>query len=137
MLILYGVKHVVEKKNYVLKFNDFINEKYDMNNTVQGYIDEIVAGLTDEAMDALCDYGDEDLMQDDQLKKLFSKKFQHREDCPHGFDLYLVYDENNKEMELFSTYEKSIKWSVKCDINNVHSIISCAIECINHCIREE
>ena len=29
-----------------------------MNDMIQKYVDEISAGLTDEAMDALCDYGD-------------------------------------------------------------------------------
>ena len=109
----------------------------DKKAIIQSYVDEIAAGLTDEAMDALCEYGDDDLMQDEELRKLFSKNFQHREDCPEGFDLVLLYNEGNGKMELYSKSEKSAKWSVKCDINNVHSIISCAIECINHCIREK
>lgn len=108
-----------------------------MNDMIQKYVDEISAGLTDEAMDALCDYGDGDLMQDEELRKLFSKKFQHREEYPMGFDLCLLYNEDKGEMELYSIYEKSVKWRVKCDINNVHSIIFCAIDCINHCIREK
>ena len=40
-----------------------------MNDMIQKYVDEISAGLTDEAMDALCDYGDGDLMQDEELRK--------------------------------------------------------------------
>ena len=108
----------------------------DNNDIIQSYVDEIAAGLTDEAMDALCDYGDDELMQDEELRKLFSKKFQHREDYPMGFDLCLLYNENKGEMELYSRYGRGVKWFVKCDINNVQSIISCAIECINHCIRE-
>lgn len=123
----------------VKKFEDFIKENYEesMNEKIQSYIDAIVNGLTDEAMDELGGNGDGDLISDEELSKLFTKKFMHRDECPHGYDFYLVYDENNAEMELFSTVEQCIKWSVKCDINNVQSIIDCAIECINHCIREK
>lgn len=108
-----------------------------MNSKIQSYIDQIANGLTDEAIDELMEYGDGDIISDEELCKLFSKKFMHNEDCPEGNDYCLVYDENNEEMELFSSFEKCIKWSVKCDINNVQSIISCAIECLNHCIREK
>jgi len=108
-----------------------------METKIQSYVDKIVAELTDEAMDALCDYGDDDLMQDDQLAKLFSKKFIHNKDYPQGLNLCLKYDETKKEMDLYSINERSVKWSAKCDVNNVQSIIDCAIECINHCIEEE
>lgn len=133
---ILGVSAVVESR--VLTFEEFINENYtsDMDEKIQSYIDEIVDGLTEDALDALGYNGNQYIIEPEELKKLFNKKFMHKEDCPQGEDLCLVYDENNGEMELFSVYEKVIKWSVKCDINSVRSIISCAIECINHCVPE-
>lgn len=129
---------IMEKK-VVLKFNEFINEKYDsviMDETVKSYIEQIKSSLSEEALDYLFDEGDQDIISDKELSKLFSKRFMHRDECPHGNGLYLVYDENNAEIELFSTYGQCIVWSVKCDIQNVQSIIDCTIECLNNCIKE-
>lgn len=105
---------------------------------VQPYIDEISAGLTDEALDALYDKGEDALVSDEQLSLLFYPKFKEDEECeyPEAGEFALRYNEKKEEMVLFSNYEAEVLWSVKCDIDNVQSIISCAIECINHCIQE-
>lgn len=108
-----------------------------MEEKIQAYIEQITSGLTDEALQALGWYGDDRLISDEELGKLFSKKFMHKEEVPRGDDLCLIYNKEKEELELYSIYMQRVDWSVKCDINNVQSIIDSATECINHCIREE
>ena len=122
----------------VKTFDEFVNEKYDstiMDEKIKGYVEQISDALTDDALDYLIEHGNGNLISDEELGKLFSKKFVHKVDCPSGRGLCLVYDENNSEIELFSLNAQMIVWSVKCDINNVQSIINSAIECLNHCKR--
>ena len=129
---------VMEKK-VVLKFNEFINEKYDnvvMDERIMGYIQQIKESLSDEAMEYIDFNGEEDIISDEELGKLFTKKFMNGIESPTGFSLCLVYDRNNSEIELFSKNAQMIAWSVKCDINNVQSIIDCTIECLNNCMKE-
>lgn len=101
----------------------------------QPYVDEIVAGLTEEALDALGDDGNVDLVQDEELCKLFKETFKHNGEFPSGYDLCLINTKKG-DMVLYSRAGQCDMWRVKCDLNDVHSIISCAIECINHCIRK-
>lgn len=131
--------NVMENKKVVLSFSEFVNEKYDVNimdEKIKGYAEQISDALTDEALDYLIEHGNGNLISDEELGKLFSKRFVHKVDCPSGRGLCLVYDENNSEIELFSLNAQMIVWSVKCDINNVQSIINCAIECLNNSMKE-
>jgi hypothetical protein len=128
---------VVEK--VVLTFSEFVNEKYDttiMDEKIKGYVQQINDALTDDALDYIYDNGDDYMLSDGELGKLFSKNFMHKIDCPEGNGLCLVYDENNAEIELFSLRAQMIVWSVKCDIQNVQSIIDATIECLNNCMKE-
>ena len=130
---------VMENKKVVLSFSEFVNEKYDVNimdEKIKGYAEQISDALTDEALDYLIEHGNGNLISDEELGKLFSKRFVHKVDCPSGRGLCLVYDENNSEIELFSLNAQMIVWSVKCDINNVQSIINSAIECLNNSMKE-
>ena len=130
---------VMENKKVVLSFDEFVNEKYDVNimdEKIKGYAEQISDALTDEALDYLIEHGNGNLISDEELGKLFSKRFVHKVDCPSGRGLCLVYDENNSEIELFSLNAQMIVWSVKCDINNVQSIINSAIECLNNSMKE-
>ena len=131
--------NVMENKKVVLSFSEFVNEKYDVNimdEKIKGYAEQISDALTDEALDYLIEHGNGNLISDEELGKLFSKRFVHKVDCPSGRGLCLVYDENNSEIELFSLNAQMIVWSVKCDINNVQSIINSAIECLNNSMKE-
>ena len=131
--------NVMENKKVVLSFYEFVNEKYDINimdEKIKGYAEQISDALTDEALDYLIEHGNGNLISDEELGKLFSKRFVHKVDCPSGRGLCLVYDENNSEIELFSLNAQMIVWSVKCDINNVQSIINSAIECLNNSMKE-
>lgn len=112
-------------------------ELTEQKDKLQPYIDEIVKGITDEVLDELYDNGEEDLVSDEQLSLLFSNKFKEGKEYLLGGDNSIGYDVDKAEMVLYSSYDKCTKWSVKCDINNVKSIIDCAIECINHNLREK
>ena len=103
---------------------------------IKSYVQQINAAITDEALEYLDFNGEEDILSDEELGKLFSKKFMNRIECPTGFSLCLVYDRNNSEIVLFSKNAQMIAWSVKCDINNVQSIIDSSIECLNNCMKE-
>ena len=132
----FGGKDPDELRGDMLKF---VNEKYDVNimdEKIKGYAEQISDALTDEALDYLIEHGNGNLISDEELGKLFSKRFVHKVDCPSGRGLCLVYDENNSEIELFSLNAQMIVWSVKCDINNVQSIINSAIECLNNSMKE-
>lgn len=107
-----------------------------MDKKIESYVKQIVDALTEEALDYLYDNGDDYLVFDEELSKLFSKKFMHKSDCPEGNGLCLVYDVNDAEIELFSLRAQMIAWRAKCDINNVQSIIDGAIECLNNCMKE-
>ena len=135
---IFGDK-VMENRKPVLTFSEFVNEKYDvtiMDEKIKGYAEQISDALTEEALDYLIEHGNGNLISNEELGKLFSKKFMHKLDCPSGRGLCLVYDENNSEIELFSLNAQMIVWSVKCDINNVQSIIDSAIECLNNAMKE-
>ena len=123
----------MENKKTVLTFSEFVNEKYDftiMDEKIKEYVQQINDALTDEALEYI------DVNGEEELGKLFTKKFMNGVESPTGFSLCLVYDRNNEEIELFSTNAQMIAWSVKCDIQNVQSIISCTIECLNNCMKE-
>ena len=107
-----------------------------MNQKIESYVKQIKDAITEEALDFLFDNGDANLISDEELGKLFSKKFMNEKDRPSGFGLCLVYDRNTSEIELFSKNAQLIVWGVKCDIHNVQSIIDCAIECLNNCMKE-
>lgn len=103
---------------------------------IETYVEQIVAGLTEEAMDYIVENGNESLISDEKLAKLFSKKFITFEDYPiGGFGMSLEYDEVNSEMGLFSGQGHCI-WSVKCDVKDPLSIVACAIECLNNSPKE-
>lgn len=110
-----------------------------LDERIKAYIQQINDALTEEALDYLYDNGDEDILSDEELCKLFSKQFMHestKDTCPYGGSLALVYDDTTTEMTLFSIFVRMTAWHVKCDIQNVQSIIDCAIECLNNCMKE-
>jgi hypothetical protein len=103
---------------------------------IDAYVKQIADALTEEAMDYIVENGNEDLISDEGLAKLFSKKFISFEDYPRGwFGMSLEYDDINSEMGLFSSWGHCI-WSVKCDVKDPQSIIGCAIECLNNSPKE-
>lgn len=128
MLTLYHNLYAMGKKN--------TNE---LDEKIKSYIQQINDALTEEALDYLYDNGDDDILSDEELCKLFSKKFMHESTistCPYGGSLALVYDDSTAEMTLFSIYVRMTAYRVKCDIQNVQSIIDSAIECLNNCMKE-
>lgn len=136
---IFGDK-VMENKKPILTFSEFVNEKYDstiMDERIKGYVQQINAALTDEALEYIDFNGEEDILTEEELGKLFTKKFMHGVESPTGFSLCLVYDRNNGEIELFSKNAQMVAWSVKCNIQSVQSIIDCTIECLNNCMKEE
>ena len=99
---------------------------------IESFVEQIRAGLTEEAIDHIVENGNESLISEEGLAKLFSKKFITFEDYPMGgLGMSLEYDEVNSEMGLFSSFGYCI-WSVKCDVKDLQSIIDSAIECLNH-----
>ena len=131
--------NVMENKKVVLSFSEFVNEKYDntiMNEKIKGYVRQINDALTDDALEYIDFNGEDDILTEEELGKLFTKRFMNGVDSPTGFSLCLVYDRNNEEIELFSKNAQMIAWSVKCDIQNVQSIIDSTIECLNNCMKE-
>lgn len=103
---------------------------------IEAYVKLIADSLTEEAIDYIEMNGDEDLISDEGLAKLFSKKFITFEDYPRGwFGMSLEYDDVNSEMGLFSSWGHCI-WSVKCNVKDPQSIIDCAIECLNNSPKE-
>lgn len=104
---------------------------------IKSYVEQIQAGLTEEAVDYIEMNGDEDLISDEGLAKLFSKKFIVFDDYPMGcFGMSLEYDDVNSEMGLFSGQIGHCIWSVKCNVKDPQSIIDCAIECLNNSHKE-
>lgn len=100
------------------------------------YVKQIADALTEEAMDYIVENGNEDLIYDDGLAKLFSKKFISFDAYPQGgMGMSLEYDDVNAEMGLFSSLGYCI-WSVKCNVKDPQSIIECAIECLNNSPKE-
>ncbi len=108
----------------------------DMDEKIKSFVQQINDSLTDEALDYLIEHGNGNLISDEELGKLFRKKFMHNLDCPSGRGLCLMYDRDNAIIELFSMNAQMIAWSAKCDIQNVQSIIDGAIECLNNCMKE-
>jgi hypothetical protein len=108
-----------------------------MNEKIKGYVKQINSALTDEALEYIDFNGEEDILSEEELGKLFSKRFMHGVENPTGFSLCLLYNENNQSIELFSKNAQMIAWSVNCNIQNVQSIIDCTIECLNNCMKEE
>ena len=103
---------------------------------IKSYVEQIVAGLTEEALDYIYDNGSEEIVSDEGLAKLFNKKFISFEDYPRAWGgMSLEYDDVNSEMGLFSGYGYCI-WSVKCNVKDPQSIIDCAIECLNNSVKE-
>ena len=107
-----------------------------MDKKIESYIQQIKDALTEEALEYIDFCGEEDIISEGELSKLFSKRFMNGVDSSTGFSLCLVYDRNNEEIELFSKNAQMIAWRAKCDINNVQSIIDGAIECLNNCMKE-
>ena len=107
-----------------------------MNERIKGFVQRINAALTDEALEYIDFNGEEDILSEEELGKLFTKKFMHGIESPTGFSLCLEYDENNAAIELFSKNAQMVAWSVKCNIQSVQSIIDSAIECLNNCMKE-
>ena len=136
---ILGDNNIMEKK-VVLSFNEFINEKLNnivMDETIQGYIQQIKDGLSNDAMRYLDESGELYLISDGELAKLFRPDFKKKYDGPSGDGLCLAYDVNNSEIELFSINLQCIVWSVKCDINNPQSVIDSTIECLNNCMKQD
>ena len=107
-----------------------------MTEKIKSYVEQIKAGLTEKALDYICDNGNEDIISDEELCKLFSKKFISFEDYPRAWGgMSLEYDEIISEMGLFSGLGYCI-WSVKCNVKDPQSIIACAIECLNNSVKE-
>ena len=103
---------------------------------IETYVHQIADALTEEALDYIADNGNEKIVSDEELAKLFSKKFIAFEDYPRAWGgMSLEYDEVNSEMGLFSSFGYCI-WSVKCNVKDPQSIIDCAIECLNNSIKE-
>ncbi len=113
-----------------MKSNEKLKEK------VQPLVDEIVAGLSDETLEYLEENGLEDLISYEELSKLFKETFGHNKEYPQTYfcQPYLKYNKRGK-MELRAIHLKNAIWSAKCDLNDPKSIISSAIECLNHCKR--
>ena len=107
-----------------------------LDERIRGYAEQISDALTDDALDYLIEHGNGDLISDEELGKLFSKKFLQGTNIPSGRGVCLIYDREKTEMLLFSKNAQMIVWSVKCDIQSVQSIIDCAIECLNNCMKE-
>lgn len=107
-----------------------------MDKKIESYIQQIKDALTEEALEYIDFCGEEDIISDEGLGKLFSKRFMNGVDNPTGFSLCLVYNKNSSEIELFSKNAQMVAWRAKCDINNVQSIIDGAIECLNNCMKE-
>ena len=103
---------------------------------IEAYVQQIAGALTEEALDYIVENGNENLVSDEGLAKLFSKKFLSFEDYPRGaFGMSLEYDDVNSEMGLFSSLGHCI-WSAKCNVKDPQSIIACAIECLNNSPKE-
>ena len=103
---------------------------------IEAYVKQIADALTEEAMDYIVENGNETLISDESLAKLFSKKFITFDAYPQGgMGMSLEYDDVNAEMGLFSSLGYCI-WSVKCNVKDPQSIIECAIECLNNSTKE-
>ena len=99
---------------------------------IEAYVQQIRDALTEDAVDYIECNGNESLLSDKELGKLFGKKFITFEDYPRVWSgLSLEYDDVNSEMGLFSGWGHCI-WSVKCNVKDPRSIIDCAIECLNN-----
>ena len=104
---------------------------------IDAYVQQIAGALTEEAMDYIVENGNEGLISDERLAKLFSKKFITFEDYPMGgMGMSLEYDDVNSEMGLFSGQGGYCIWSVKCNVKDPQSIIDYAIECLNNSPKE-
>lgn len=104
---------------------------------IETYVQQIAGALTEDAMDYIVENGNESLISDERLAKLFSKKFITFEDYPMGgMGMSLEYDDVNSEMGLFSGQGGHCIWSVKCNVKDPQSIIDCAIECLNNSPKE-
>ena len=108
-----------------------------LKEKLQPYVDEIVAGLSEEALDYLYENGHEELISYEELCKLFKDPFGFNKQLPHTMfnQLYLRYNKRGK-IELMSLLSSNAIWSAKCDLNDPKSIISSAIECLNYCMKE-
>lgn len=107
-----------------------------MDEKIKSFVQEINDALTEDALDYLYNNGDDYILSDAELSKLFTKKFMHRSDYPESDGLCLVYDKNYEGIELFSLRAQMRVWIAKCDIQNVQSIIDSTIECLNNCMKE-
>lgn len=107
-----------------------------LKEKLQPYVDKIVAGLSEEALYYLYENGHEELISYEELCKLFKETFGLNKEYPQTYfcQPYLKYNKRGK-MELRAIHLKDAIWSVKCDLNDPQSIISSAIECLNHCKR--
>ena len=110
------------------------NEK--LKETLQPLVDEIVAGLSEETLDYLYEHGHEELISFEELSKLFKETFGLNKEYPQTYfcQPYLKYNKRGK-MELRAIHLKNAIWSAQCDLNDPKSIISSAIEWLNHCKR--
>jgi len=108
-----------------------------LKTKLQPYVDEIVAGLTDEALDYLYENGKDELISFEELCKLFKEPFVFNKQYPQTMfnQLYMRYNKRGK-VELMSLLSRDAIWGAKCDINDPKSIITCATECLNHCMKE-
>lgn len=55
-----------------------------LDERIRGYAEQISDALTDDALDYLIEHGNGDLISDEELGKLFSKKFLQGTDIPSG-----------------------------------------------------
>ena len=108
-----------------------------LKEKLQPYVDEIVAGLTEEALEYLDESGKDELISYEELCKIFKEPFGFNRQNPHTFfnQLYLKYNKRGR-IELMSILSQDAIWSAKCDLNDPKSIITSATECLNHCMKE-
>ena len=105
---------------------------------IESYVQQIRDGLTEEALNFINYNGYEDILSDEELMKLFHKEFiQDIHYTPESDGLCLVYDKDYSEIELLSLDLQCVIESVKCDVQNVQSIVDAAIECLNSCVKME
>jgi len=110
-----------------------------MTEKIKSYVQQIKDAINDEAVDYLFEDGQDQLISYEQLSKLFNESFILNKQYPHSGEfghLCLKYSKKG-EIYLYTTVARCKVWKAKCDINDPKSIISGAIECLNHCMKEQ
>ena len=109
-----------------------------LKERLQPLVDEVVAGLTEDALDYLDEQGYNILISYGQLCKLFKEPFGFNRQFPNTGEyggLCLIYSKKKKEVQLYYYPLQATVWGAKCDMQNVQSIKDAAIECLNNCMK--